>query len=75
MMLGRSTYTSAEEQDTEVMASLFLERATRAATWPPRTQPEITASPAIQSTGELGSATETGCKRGLPRPCSLLPPD
>ena len=32
MMLGRSTYTSAEEQDAEVMASLSLKRATRAAT-------------------------------------------
>jgi hypothetical protein len=45
LMLGRSAYTSAEEQDAEVMASLFLERATRPAAWPPRTQSEITAVP------------------------------
>ena len=45
LILGRSAYATADEQEAEVMASLLLERATRPAGRPPGTKPQAMTRP------------------------------
>jgi hypothetical protein len=61
LILGRSSYTSAEEHDAEIMASLLLERAAR-----PAARPPFPACRTVPIRGRHSGTPATGVRGPMP---------